>query len=160
MNQNQENMKHLKIKTNSLKKTMPYFFIFTILFFSNCNKEDNPTDCGCNSEIRTTISNQLTGKLFYKNNSNNDNYKNRNYWIIYEEQNFFHNMIICNEDLLLNINNIPTLNNVPDILNSINELENAMDINFTGQLKTICNPIFHPASYTYENITLTNIEQQ
>lgn len=139
---------------------MSYLFFFTILTFSSCNKEENPTDCGCNSEIRTTISNQLTGKLFYKNNSNDDNYNNRKYWIIYTEQNFFHNMIICNEDLLLNIANIPTLNEVPDRVYSINQLENAMDINFTGQLKTICNPIFHPANYTYEKITLTNIEQQ
>ena len=64
------------------------------------------------------------------------------------------------EDFLSKIDNIPILDNVPDIPYSINQLENAMDVSFTGQLKTICDPIFHPASLTYENITLTKIEQQ
>jgi hypothetical protein len=153
-------MKTLKNKKNGFKKTISYLFFFTLLIFGSCNKEGASADCGCNSEIITTISNQLTGKLFYKNNSNNDNYKNRKYWIIYKEQNFFHNMIICNEDFLSKIDNIPILDNVPDIPYSINQLENAMDVSFTGQLKTICDPIFHPASLTYENITLTKIEQQ
>ena len=55
---------------------------------------------------------------------------------------------------------IPTLSNVNDIIGSINELEDALDVKFSGDLKVICNPIFAPGDYTYENIILTSIEQQ
>ena len=58
------------------------------------------------------------------------------------------------------VSNISTLTNVSDIIGSVNELKNAIDIKFSGKLKSICNPIYAPADYTYENIVLTSIEQQ
>ena len=163
MNEKQEIMKKTNRKKNSLSLTMAYlFFAVFVIVTSNCKKDDTPPDCGCNSEIRTTIpeSAELTGKLFYKNNSNDDIYNNHKYWIIYVEQNFFHSMIICNENLLSNIENIPELLNVHDIPNTSSEFENGINVKFSGHLKNICNPIFHPANYTYENLTITNIQQQ
>lgn len=136
-----------------------------ILFFNGCKNDNTLANCGCESETRTTIpkSANLVGKLFFKNDSTENNYNNQKYWIVYFEEdcgNCVHNLIICDESILDVVSNIPTLTNVSDIIGSVNELKDAIDIKFSGQLKSICNPIYAPADYTYENIVLTSIEQQ
>lgn len=133
------------------------------LLFSSCNKNVTPQDCDCNSIVTSTIpeSSALTGKLFYKNSSTNNNFYNHKYWIVYVQPNCInciHSLIVCNEDILAKFNNIPSLYNIGDIIGSPNDLESALDVKFAGNLKKICNPIFHPADYTYENIILTKIE--
>lgn len=155
------------MKKNSQKRRQIIFclLIFTTLFCSCKSDDETPPDCGCDSETRTTIpeSANLIGKLFFKNDSNENNYNNQKYWIVYIEENCVncvHNLIICNDNFLNTISNIPTLSNINDIIGSVNELEGAIDVKFSGDLKVICNPIFAPADYTYENITLTSIEQQ
>ncbi len=151
-------------KKKRLTKTISYLSFAFLITFISCKSDDTPTDCGCNSEITNTISKNtgLIGKLFYKNSNTGNNYNNHKYWIVYVEQNCancVHSMIICNENLLSNISNIPELDKGA-IFNNINDLNDALDVRFSGHLKKICNPIYHPADYTYENITLTNMEQQ
>ena len=157
-------MKTQNNRKKRLTKTISYLSFSLFLILISCKSDDTPTDCGCHSEIINTISENtgLIGKLFYKNSNTGNNYNNYKYWIVYVEQNCtncIHSMIVCNENILSNINNIPELNKGA-IFNSITELDDALDVQFSGHLKEICNPIFHPADYTYENITLTNIEQQ
>ena len=135
------------------------------LFFYGCKNDDTPPNCGCESETQATIpkSANLIGKLFFKNDSTENNYNNQKYWIVYFEEdcgNCVHNLIICDESMLDVVSNISTLTNVSDIIVSVNELKNAIDIKFSGKLKSICNPIYAPADYTYEYIVLTSIEQQ
>ncbi|MGB8705514.1 MAG: hypothetical protein WCD31_10835 [Gillisia sp.] len=138
-----------------------------VIFFGSCNNDDVSTtpDCGCESETLVTNPEtaNLSGKLFYKNDSSGNNFNNKKYWIVYIEDNCancIHSLIVCNENILDSIPNIPTFTNINDIIGSANELNKAIDIKFSGELKTICNPIFAPADYTYNNITLISIEQQ
>ncbi len=139
-----------------------------LLILNNCkNREEEPKtpDCGCNSKVIGSIpeSANLKGKLFFKNNSSGGNYNNKKYWIVYAGANCgncIHNMIICNDNILSDINNIPSLNNVNDIIGSMNEITGGIEVKFSGELKKICEPIFSPADYTYENITLTKIQVQ
>lgn len=139
-------------------------FLGLIFFFNSCHdNDDTKPSCGCESETKSTIpeSAKLTGKLFFKNDSRGNNYYNRKYWIVFIPNNCgncVHNLIICNDGFLNSISNIPALQ-VSDILASPNELDGAIDVEFSGHLKSICNPIFAPADYTYENIILTSIKQ-
>lgn len=139
-------------------------FLGLIFFLNSCHDNDETkTSCGCESETKSTIpeSAKLTGKLFFKNDSRGNNYYNRKYWIVFIPNNCsncVHNLIVCNDGFLNSISNIPTLQTY-DILESPNELDGAIDVEFSGHLKSICNPIFDPADYTYENIILTSIKQ-
>lgn len=157
----------MKSKQLSPKKDNFNFFLQTLLFLMflflvNCkDRNEAKINCGCDSNITRKISS--TGKLFYKNTSNGNNFNNRKYWIVFNETNCgncMHNLIICNESLLNTITNIPSLSNVKDIIGSMNEISNAIDVTFTGDLKTICNPFTVPADYTYDNITITQIQKQ
>jgi hypothetical protein len=156
-------MKNLTKRTK-IALTVLCYLGFTLFFYS-CKDDDAPPNCGCDSVTKITIpeSANLTGKLFFKNDSNGNNYNNQKYWIVYIEENCVncvHNLIICNDDFLNSISNIPTLSSINDIIGSVNELDGAIDVKFSGDLKIICNPIFAPADYSYDNITLTSIEQQ
>ena len=147
-----------------LKVAKLTFLLLTIIAISNCkdrNNDDFKPDCGCNSDTKRTVS--YSGKLFYKNTSNGNNFNNHKYWIVANQTNCgncIHSFIICNESLLNSISNIPTLNNVNDIIGSMNEIDDAIDVNFSGELKSICDPFTVPADYTYDNITLTQIQKQ
>lgn len=153
---------------NTINRNRVYTIILSflgsmILLNSCCDKDDTKPSCGCESETKSTIpeSAKLTGKLFFKNDSRGNNYYNRKYWIVFIPNNCgncVHNLIICNDGFLNSISNIPELQ-VSDILASPNELDDAIDVEFSGHLKPICNPIFAPADYTYENIILTSIKQ-
>ncbi|RTY83160.1 hypothetical protein EKL99_06195 [Flavobacterium sp. ZB4P23] len=130
-------------------------FLFATLFtISSCSKDDKTPDCGCDSEIRTTIpeSANLIGKISYKKQlDQNDNYYNDKFWIGYTEQNCVncvHKMIVCNEEILNQ-----------QILN-LKSNGQTLNIKFSGHLKEICEKTFDVADVTYENIVLTKIEVQ
>lgn len=156
----------MKSLTNRIKVALTVLcYLGLTLFIDGCKDDNTPPNCGCESETRTTIpeSANLVGKLFYKNDSNGNNFNNQEYWLVYIEkncENCVHSLIICNSELLNSIPNIPTLSNVNDIIGSVNELKNALDVKFSGDLKVICNPIYALGDYTYENIILTSIERQ
>ncbi|CAA0209597.1 hypothetical protein V2647_12880 [Tenacibaculum maritimum] len=155
----------MKTLSNRMKAVFTFIFCFGITLFNSCNNDNSPPSCGCEYETQRTIpeSANLVGKLFYKNNSNGNNFNNQQYWIVYVEQNCencVHNLIICNNEILSSIPNIPTLTNINDIIGNINELESAIDVKFSGDLKIVCNPIFAPGDYTYNNIKLASIEPQ
>ena len=137
---------------------MKYFLFFAILFLTNCknsNDDDSQTEkCGCNSEVKRIIpeSANLIGEVRFKTQLDpNDNYYNNKFWITYAETNCgncIHHMIVCNENFL-----------PQEVLNLKNSGE-TLSIKFSGELKEICEKIFAPADYTYENITLTTIQVQ
>ncbi len=80
-----------------------------------------------------------------------DNYYNNKFWITYTEQNCgncIHYMIVCNENVL------------PQEVINLKNTGGNLTVRFAGSLKTICQKIFSPADYTYENITLTQIQTQ
>jgi hypothetical protein len=155
--------------TNTINKNRVFTIILSFLglmiLLNSCyDKNDIKPSCGCESETKTTIpeSANLTGKLFFKNDSRGNNYYNRKYWIVIIPNdcgNCVHNLIVCNDSFLNTITNIPILTNVHDIIASPNELDGAIDVKISGYIKPICNPIFAPADYTYENIILTSIKQ-
>jgi|TARA_B110000238_G_scaffold15514_1_gene15156 hypothetical protein len=155
MNKKKKEMKTKNSKKNSLRKTMSCFFIIAILFFSNCNKEDNPTDCGCNSEIIMTIteSDEQTGTISYKRQLDpKDNYYNEKFWIGYIDPNCstcIHSYIVCNEQILNEFNYLISANT--------NETVN---IKFAGSIREICEKSFNSANLTYNRITLTKIKLQ
>ncbi|MDB4199488.1 hypothetical protein N9752_04070, partial [Polaribacter sp.] len=118
-------MKTKNNEKNSFRKTMSYLFFFTILTFSSCNKEENPTDCGCNSSI-TTIVSELEGTITYKEQTQSNNYYTNKYWVTYTDSNCSNcvlHMIVCNDDFVNN-----------NITNLLNTQEKA-SIKFTGELR-------------------------
>lgn len=148
----------MKTKNNSksIKKIFILCFSLTLLISTfSCNKNDDNPTCGCNSDIRATIpeSANLIGQLVYKRQlDQNDNFYNNKFWITYVEpdcNNCVHHMIVCNENFLSSFNDVKELPNGQSI-----------SVQFSGHLKETCTKIFSPADYTYEHITLTNIERQ
>ena len=55
-------------------------------------------------------------------------------------------MIVCNENIL------------PQEILKLKNSSKTISVKFSGDLKEICEKIFAPADYTYENITLTTIQ--
>ena len=156
-------MKNLTNKTK-VALTILCYLGFT-LFMNSCKDDDTPPNCGCESETRTTIpeSANLVGKLFYKDNVDGTNYYDHHYWIIYIEENCsncIHHMMVCNEELLEQISNIPVFTDVGDFINYPSHYDNALSVKFSGDLKIICQDVIAPGDYTQERITLTSIEQQ
>ena len=147
-------MKNLINKSNRLKKLITYLLFFTILFFSNCKKDDDsPSNCGCNSDIVTVIpeSAELTGTISYKEQTQSNSYYTNKYWVTYTNSNCSNcvrHMIVCNVSFITN-----------DILNILNT-QPEVSIKFTGELREVCKKRFDLADITYERITLTKIELQ
>lgn len=158
-------MKSLTNKKNSLIKTITYLFLFTILIFSSCSKDDSPPNCGCESATLDTVPSenfpevpveeQKTGLLFYKTPNNIDGFYddeqyNNRFWIFQGTEGCYNcrrHFIICNENLL---------GTDYDYLKNNND---SIEIKFTGNLKSLCilKPI--PADYNYSEIKLNSIEQ-
>ncbi|GGG36091.1 hypothetical protein GCM10010976_04740 [Bizionia arctica] len=120
-----------------------------ILFISCDKNDDEPSDCGCNSETNYTITetDSLIGKIYYR--SQNSTYNNL-YSIIYKEVQYSNSstfMIVCNEDFLNN--------EFEDIKNSGESVE----VKFSGDLKSICEKPNGPADISYYRIILTSIER-
>lgn len=138
-------------------KNFLFLSLICIGFLSCKDNRDDPEpepNCGCNSEIEATIpkSANLIGSIRYKIQlAPNDNYYNNKFWITYTEPNCIncvHSMIVCNENIL------------PQEILNIKNTGETLSVKFAGDLKTICEKIFAPGDYTYQNITLTNIEKQ
>ena len=119
--------------------------------------DDNPSDCGCESEIQRTISEseELVGKLSYKTQADPmDDFYNNHFWIIYPAWatigDITSYMIVCNESFL------------SDDLSDLKNLapEESIEVKFSGNRKSTCKPWFAPALYSYNRITLTSIQQQ
>ena len=130
-------------------KNITFILSLLLIIFSCKNDDDTLSEqtCGCESETIVTISEtaELNGKLFYKNDTLGNNFNNQKFWIVYIENNCsncIHSLIVCNENILSSIANIPTFTNINDIIGSSNELNNAIDIQFSGKLKTINNGEF------------------
>jgi hypothetical protein len=155
-------MKNLTNRTKIVLTVLCYLGLKLSIY--SCKDDDTPPNCGCESETRTTIpeSANLVGKLFYKDNVDGTNYYDHHYWIIYIEENCtncVHHMMVCNEDMLSEISNIPVFNDVGDSSDH-HHYENGLGIKFSGDLKIICQDVIAPGDYTQERITLTSIEQQ
>jgi hypothetical protein len=148
-------MKILNNKKKSFTKTLSYLSFALFITFINCKNDDTPTDCGCNSEIITTISklDEQIGTLSYKRQLDpNDNYYNDKFWIGYIDPNCstcIHSFIVCNEEIL----------NEFSYLISANTNE-TVDIKFAGNVREICKKSFNSANLTYNRITLSKIELQ
>jgi hypothetical protein len=159
-------MKHLKDRTNSLKKTISYLFFFTILIFSSCNKDDTKPNCGCDSDTlgsvpsenfpEVPIEEQKSGILFYKTSEkvdgfyDDEQYNNR-FWIFQGTEGCYNckrNFIVCNESLL------------GTEYNYLKSSNDSIEVKFTGSLKSLCIIKHVLADYYYAEISLTSIEYQ
>ena len=143
-------------------KFLLYFWILILLY--SCSSDDHSPDCGCKAETRSSIpeSAPLTGKLFYKNTPD-DPYYNKKYWLVYIEEdcsNCVHSMIVCNEDLLSKLPEIPSFSNINVGIMFEPDLEDALDVEFSGELKSACDKIISLGDYTYENFIINTIQSK
>jgi len=126
--------------------------IFTVLLLSSCNKDNEiPQNCGCNSPIMFTIlgSDVQQGFLYKNTDNSNENIPSHNYGIYFSEPNCtncVHTFFVCNDDFIHSIEEIP---NYPGI-----------EVQFSGQVKKVCQDIWAPGDHTYNHIILTSIERQ
>ncbi|MBC6427422.1 MAG: hypothetical protein GDA51_13375 [Ekhidna sp.] len=116
---------------------------------------DNPSDCGCESVTRSTISESenLVGRLYYKTQTSPiDNFYNNHFWINYSHSVgvLVLNVIVCNEDFL------------SDDLKDLKNLApgESIEVKFSGDLKETCFKKISPAIYSYNRIVLTSIERK
>jgi len=131
------------------------FLLFVFFILTNCKNNDEDLQiekCGCNSVVTKKIpeSANLIGEIKFKTQLDpNDTYYNNKFWITYVEANCVncvHHMIVCNENIL------------PQEILKLKNSSKTISVKFSGDLKEICEKIFAPADYTYENITLTTIQ--
>ncbi len=127
------------------------YFIFIVFFFSMVSCKKDEPDCGCDSQTVFTIneSDEQIGYLYKYIDDDNENVPPHNYDIYFSDTsciNCLHTFIICNDVLLNSLDIIPTY---PGI-----------EVKFAGEVKKLCKQITAPADYTYNYITLTNIEIQ
>lgn len=138
-----------------MKNKLPFIYLFLIFLFIGCNNDDETSsDCGCDSKTRISIpiSSSLSGKMFYKIGTPEDNYYINKFWIEYTQPdcgNCQHYLIICNENILVN--------NYDDLKDLISG--ETIDITFSGNIKPICEwPNAWLADQTFERILLTSIK--
>lgn len=144
-------MKILSNKKKSLTKTISYLSFALFITLMSCKSDDTPTDCGCNSSTIFTIqeSDDQIGFLYRNTDNSNENIPSYNYGVYYSEpncSNCIHTFFICNDTFLNNFGEIPEY---PGI-----------EVQFSGHSKKVCQGIWAPADYTYNYLTLTQIEQQ
>ena len=152
---NYKKTKKLRIKNKLIIVKKISILCLLLIFAISCNKnEDNPT-CGCNSDIRNTISESrnLIGQLGYKRQIDpNNNFYNNKFWITYVEPDCdicVHHMIVCNEAILSSYIDVKEL-----------PIGQSITVKFSGNLKELCTKKFDIASITYDHITITSIERQ
>ncbi|NME71008.1 hypothetical protein [Flammeovirga aprica] len=143
------------------------FCILLLIFLYGCKQDQDITACGCESNTTSDELISYEGVIFYKNDINGNNFNNNKYWLIVAEENCgncVHHLIVCNDDMVSSIKNIPVIDNYSFsnvygmYRKDDQQVEGAVNVLFTGSLKQICNPIFAPADYTYNNIVLTEIK--
>lgn len=139
-----------------------------ILFLNSCNN-DNSTipDCGCESETILTVPSeeiaipseeQIRGFLFFKHPDDSDRfydedeYKNR-FWIFRETmgcsmcETYF---IVCNED---------AIGAEYDYLKQ-QDVQDSVEVEFSGNIKQICNIKATPVIYAHGEIVLNSIKDK
>ncbi|MCO5247835.1 MAG: hypothetical protein M9887_02640 [Chitinophagales bacterium] len=136
-------------------KILLIIIICVSVYNTSCKKEKHNADCGCNAPTRVTIpdSTSLIGTIQYNTMAfqGYNSYKNK-YLIGYTEPdcgNCVHIMVVCNNSIL-----------PQQVLNLKNDINQSLTVKLAGHLKPICDKVFAPADYTYENILLTKIEVQ
>lgn len=144
-------MKNLTKRTKGALSIL--FYLGFTLFINSCNDDDTPPDCGCESEIQSTISESvnLVGKMFYKTQDDpRDTYYNNHFWIVYPpDESYVHSkIIVCNEDISGNE------------FDGIIESGERVEVKFSGYRKEVCEKAFAPSIYNYERIVLTSIQRQ
>jgi len=142
-------MKTLNKKKKSLTKTIFYLPLALFITFISCKSDDTPTDCGCNSSIIFTIqeSDEQIGYLYKNTDNSNENIPSHNYGVYYSEpncSNCINTYFICNDTFLNGFGEIPEY---PGI-----------EVQFSGHSKKVCQGVWAPADYTYNYLTLTQIE--
>lgn len=149
-----------------MKNALFLSFMFGLLLTS-CKNDDTLPDCGCNSEtlltipdetLQTPTEDQKKGLLFYKHQQdidrfyNDEEYKNR-FWILRKTEDcnicetYF---IVCNESVLGAEYDYLRQENINDTL----------EVEFTGNVKQLCELRATPVAYGYGEIVITEIKQQ
>ncbi len=133
-------------------KKIIFACVISLICFTDCKKNKESTDCGCDAPTRITIPDtaNLIGTISFYSGNNSQDFKNK-YIITYVEQNCgncIHYMAICNEFIL------------PQVVVDIKTTNQTLQVKFGGDLKPICDKVFAPADYTYEHIYLSKIEVQ
>lgn len=144
----------------TIKKVFTAIFCIVILIFlmESCTKKSE-SDCGCEGEVIRTIpvTTNLTGQISYKRQLDpNDNFYNDTYWLSYPDSSICFpcssstSFIICNESILST---------------ELKEIKNlsggtSLKVQFSGNIKELCNKQFNPANNVFYHITLTKILKQ
>jgi hypothetical protein len=139
-----------------MKKLFTLLMISLTFVLNSCNKDDDePSDCGCNSETLEEIivadEDNLNATISYLGSDPLYPYYNDHFWIglSYPDcVNCLDVMIVCNEGFL---------NGEFDYLK--NDSHEQAQIVFTGKIKKICNRPSSVADYSYYRIVLTSIEK-
>ena len=133
---------------------MRIMIITLLLILTSCSNDALP-NCGCDSQILSTIpeSDSLIGQMFYKKELENDSYYINHFWIQYAEPNCgncVHSMIICNNAILGN--EFDDLKTKP--------AGETINVSFSGDLKSICKlPNAWLADETFRRIELASIQK-
>lgn len=112
--------------------------------------EDN---CGCSSPTLSFVGNEndLIGNISYKRKIDGiEEYYTNKFWITVRYSdcvNCIDFYIVCNEN---------TLDSSFDILKK-SDTNEFIEIQFSGELKEVCNKIISPSDVNYSQITLTKI---
>lgn len=139
------------------------------LSFSSCNDDDNIlADCGCESEtilavpseeIAIPSEEQISGTLFFKHKDdtvrfyNEAEFKNR-FWIFRKTmgcsmcETYF---IVCNDNAIVE---------KFDYLKQKKNSQDSVRVEFSGNIKQICDIKATPVIYAYGEIELTSIEEK
>lgn len=141
-----------------MKKLLPFILIILIFANTSCNNDDDdePSDCGCNSETIEEITvideDNLVATIGYKTQLDpSDDYYVDHFWIGISPENCSYCkdiMIVCNESFL---------NGQFDYLKD--DINERAPINFSGNIKKICKRLTNVADYSYYRIVLTSIEK-
>ncbi len=120
-----------------------------ILIVLGCSEESK--ECGCESEPTRVInsSDKLIGQISYKYQIDpNDTFYNDTFWIGFDPgcNDCEVRAIVCNENILDNK------------IKEIKETDQILEVQFSGEIKEICNKKFDLPTVSYERITLTSIE--
>ena len=144
-------MEVINHKKKGLTKIIFYLSITLFITIISCKSDDSPNDCGCDSSMIFTIqeSDGQIGFLYKNLDNSNENIPRYNYGIYYSElncSNCINTFFICNDTFLNDIGKIPEYPGIK--------------VHFSGYSKKVCEGIWAPADYTYNYLTLTQIEQQ
>lgn len=138
-----------------------------LIMFSSCDKDDETVpDCGCGSETILSVPSeevaipeeeQIRGILFFKHPEDfakfydEAEFKNR-FWILRKSVECSlcgDYLIVCNEDLL---------GEEFDYLKQKKNVRDSIRIEFTGNIKQICDIKPTPVIYSHGEIVLTSVK--